>query len=148
LKGIRDLIALFAAFFVAALAAVATFARPSLDEYMAGTTPQLGRRKLTRRQFVCYLFGYLAVLAFSLFLAIVAAEIVAPSLRRGIPPGALWWLQAGLGTLFVLAFWNMVVTTLLGIYFLVARIHLEPVRTEEPPTPQGADNRPNNRRAA
>src|SRR5437660_212449 len=61
LKGVRELIALFAAFFVVALAAVATFSRESLDLPMEGTTPTLDGRDLNRRQFVCYLFGYLSV---------------------------------------------------------------------------------------
>lgn len=39
LKGIRELIGLFAAFFVVALAAVSTFALESLDKPMVGTTP-------------------------------------------------------------------------------------------------------------
>jgi hypothetical protein len=55
LKSLRDLIALLAAFFVAALAAVSTFARESLDLPMEGTTPTLRGQDLTRRQFVSYL---------------------------------------------------------------------------------------------
>jgi hypothetical protein len=141
LKSIRELIALFAAFFVVALAAVATFARPSLDEPMQGTTPRLDNRDLSRRQFVCYLFGYLAVLSFGLFLGAIAAEIVFPSLHAALPPRALWWVKGICGTIFTFGFWNMVITTLLGIYFLVERVHLD-----TPATPK--ENKPLNRRAA
>jgi hypothetical protein len=124
LKGVRDLIALFAAFFVVALAAVATFARPSLDELMQGTSPKLDDRELSRREFVCYLFGYLAVVSFALFLAAVVAQIIAPSLRLELSARSLWWVKAVCGTVFAFGFWNMFITTLLGIYFLVERVHL------------------------
>jgi Trk-type K+ transport system membrane component len=100
LKGVRDLIALFAAFFVVALAAVATFSRESLDLPMEGTTPTLDGKELSRRQFVCYLFGYLAVLSFALFLAAVLAQIITPSLRAELPAQALWWVKAVSGTVF------------------------------------------------
>lgn len=125
LHGVRDLIVLFAAFFVAALAAVATFARESLDDLMQGASPRLHDRELTRRQFVSYLFGYLAVLSFGLFLAIIAAEIVVPSLHVVLSPRVFSWFKAITGTIFVFAFWNMIVTTLLGVYFLVERVNFD-----------------------
>lgn len=128
IRGLRDLIALLAAFFVVALAAVATFAEATLDRPMQGRTPTLDKHDLTRRQFVCYLFGYLATLSFVLFLSAIAAQVLAPSLKAELSPSALWWAKAIGGTLFALAFWNMIVTTLLGIYFLVERVHLaEPI---------------------
>lgn len=125
LHGVRDLIVLFSAFFVAALAAVATFARESLDDLMQGTSPRLNDRELTRRQFVSYLFGYLAVLSFVIFLAIVAAEIVAPSFHTMISAALLPWVKGMSGAIFAFAFWNMVVTTLLGVYFLVERVNFD-----------------------
>ena len=125
LHGVRDLIVLFSAFFVAALAAVATFARESLDDLMQGTSPRLNDRELTRRQFVSYLFGYLAVLSFIIFLAIVAAEMVAPSLHVLVRPVLFQWIKGLSGAIFAFAFWNMVVTTLLGVYFLVERVNFD-----------------------
>jgi hypothetical protein len=133
LHGVRDLIALFTAFFVAALAAVATFARESLDDLMQGTSPRLHERELTRRQFVSYLFGYLAVLSFGLFLAIVAAEIIAPSLHVAFSPRVFSWVRAISGTVFVFAFWNMIVTTLLGVYFLVERVNFDETTADGSP---------------
>jgi branched-subunit amino acid transport protein len=124
LQSVRDLIALLAAFFVAALAAVATFARETLDQPMEGTTPTLYGKDLTRRQFISYLFGYLSFIAFALFFCIVAAQIISPSLWVWLSPSQMWWCKAITGTLFVFMFWNMTVTTLLGIYFLIERVHL------------------------
>jgi hypothetical protein len=125
LKGVRELIAHFAAFYVVALAAVATFSRESLDLPIEGTTPTLNGKSLSRRQFVCYLFGYLAVLSFALFLAAVFAQIIAPSARMELSAIALWWVKAVCGTIFAFGFWNMIITTMLGIYFLVERVHIE-----------------------
>lgn len=124
LDSIRDLIALLAAFYVVALAAVATFQQETLDKSMEGTTPKLYGKDLTRRQFVCYLFGYLAFLAFSLFLVIIVAQAVVPSANVLLDPDPLWWVTGVLGAVFAFFFWNMIVTTLLGIYFLVERVHL------------------------
>lgn len=142
LKGIRELIGLFAAFFVVALAAVSTFARPSLDQLMEGTPPKLAGRDLTRRQFVCYLFGYLAALSFTLFLACVAAEIIAPSLRHLFSPLILWWIRALLGAVFAFGFWSMVVTTFLGIWFLVERVHVGAPDGAEAEAPRPRPERP------
>ena len=79
LKGLHDLIGLLAAFFVAALAAVSTVDRKSLDGAMLGQPPTLDGEPLSRRRFVCLLFGYLSVLAFALYVATTVAEAVAPS---------------------------------------------------------------------
>lgn len=142
LKSICDFIVLLAAFFVAALAAVAAFDSETLDREMQGTTPTLRGRNLTRRQFVCYLFGYLAVLSFTLFLAIVAANIVVPSLHVVLSEKALWWTRAITGSIFVFGFWNMIVTTLLGIYFLVERVNIDPVSLNGPkPSARPPDRR-------
>jgi hypothetical protein len=132
LKGVRDLIALLAAFYVVALAAVSTFDRPGLDKPMEGTPPTLDGKDQTRRQYVCFLFGYLSALSFVLFLVSVGAEIVAPSLRVTFNPTVLWWLRAILGSIFTFGFWSMIVTTMLGIWFLIERVHLKEPESGEP----------------
>lgn len=132
LKSLRDLIALLAAFFVAALAAVATFAREGLDEPMEGTTPTLHDVDLTRRQYVTYLFGYLAFTAFALFFCIVLAQLLTPSLWLWLSPRVMWWVKAIAGTMFIFAFWNMAVTTMLGIYFLIERVHIQKDKPSPP----------------
>lgn len=141
LQGVHDLIVLFSAFFVVALAAVATFAPGSLDELMHGTPPLLHERELTRRQFVCYLFGYLAVLSFLLFLAIVGAQIVVPSLHVILSPALFSWLKLIAGTVFTLAFWNMMITTMLGVYFLIERVNVNE-STAAGGGPRGSRRRP------
>lgn len=125
LKGVRELIALLGAFYVAALAAVATFARPTLDMPMEGTPPELAGRPLTRRQYVCYLFGYLALVAFTLFIVLVAAEALAPSIKIVVAKEYLSWVRNILIVPLAFVFWNMMITTMLGVYFLVDKVHIE-----------------------
>ncbi len=86
-----DLLELLAAFFIAALAAVATFERAGLDEPMKGSSPATLRRyrksaqgnvegPLTRRQYICYLFGYLSFISLLFFILINFARVAAPGL--------------------------------------------------------------------
>ncbi|MBF4328530.1 hypothetical protein EAY16_24965, partial [Vibrio anguillarum] len=64
---VNGLLQILIGFFVASLAAVATFQREGLDEVMVGKAPTLRGEKITRRQFVCYMFGYLALVSIVLY---------------------------------------------------------------------------------
>ncbi|MEE9339777.1 MAG: hypothetical protein V3U87_17030 [Methylococcaceae bacterium] len=72
---ITGLIQILVGFYIAALAAVATFQKEGLDSFLAGegATLVVQRRgieksiQLTRRKFVCYLFGYLAFVGIALY---------------------------------------------------------------------------------
>jgi hypothetical protein len=81
--GVISLLNLMIAFFIAALAAVATFDKPSLDEGMKGEPAILKVRtskgierlhKLTNRQFICYIFGYLSFASIMLIAALYMAR--------------------------------------------------------------------------
>ena len=125
-------------FFIAALAAVATFDRPSLDETMPDPAPTLELRTrgmdepvaLTLRMFLTHLFAYLTALAFFTALFCIAADLVAPSvvaviptipytkteivtpILKGVYVASLAWLIS-----------NIVFTGLFGLYFLAERMH-------------------------
>ena len=126
LRQLHDLIGLLAAFFVAALAAVSTVDRKSLDAPMIGTPPILYGEALSRRRFVCMLFGYLSFVAFALYLCSIIADVFAPSLRAVVTPSWLGYLKVTLGGAYGFAFWNMSTTTMLGIWFLVDRVPTGP----------------------
>lgn len=130
---IQELVKILAGFFIAALAAIATFQKVDLDRVMAGTPPTLeefdedeGRdviTALTRRRFLCFLFGYLAFLALALFIATAAALIVKPWAMTAIPPHLIPWAR-GLATfVFMFGFWHMMTIALLGLYYLTDRLH-------------------------
>lgn len=137
--GILDLLNLLIAFFIAALAAVATFDRPGLDDPMKGE-PALMKRKgkdgivrdkiLSHRQFICYLFGYLSFISIMLLLALYAIRLV------GSDAVGLLDIDFSLGSIVIelrsvaravgsfalfFVFGQIIVTMLLGIYFLADR---------------------------
>ncbi len=139
LKEFQTLLSFLAAFFLAALAAVATFNKPSLDTLMAGEPPTLWVQRsgyfvlarLTRRQFVCYLFGYLSFVSMALFLIIAGLNAARPSIW--LIPQSDWytWSKAAMVCLGSFVLWNMICTTLLGLYYLSERIHREADQPKE-----------------
>ena len=116
-------------FYIAALAAVATMTQENLDQRLKGQDAILERKldggveqvELTRRQFLCFLFGYLAFMSIFLYFAGVAAPLVAhlyaamPFLDATYPFLALF--------LYLLLYSNLFTTTLFGLHYLTDRIH-------------------------
>jgi hypothetical protein len=136
---IQNLLSILTGFFIAALAAVATFDADgkSMDSPMPGKTPVTlrvrnngGTEKLSRRRFLCLLFGYLAFLSLALFLVGVLArsfhkplwsiasaklDLLQPNLSDQIA----WLLWLG----FCIALIQLMTNTLLGLFYLTDRIH-------------------------
>jgi hypothetical protein len=126
-------------FFIAALAAVATFPSTDLDEIMPNPAPTLVMRtggkseavELTYRVFLCHLFSYLTVLSFAGFVVGVASDLTAGSILfwlAMIPSPTIHSLVSScLHLVYLLLFaWlfaNLIVATVYGLYFLVERIH-------------------------
>lgn len=137
--GIINLLNLLIAFFIAALAAVATFNRVGLDDPLKGEPATMKRRAsdgvirekiLTHRQFICYLFGYLSFISIMLLLALYAIRLVgggaAPETDFmldvvGIAIPVREILRTVGSLVFFFVFGQIIVTMLLGIYFLADR---------------------------
>src|SRR5579859_4846912 len=70
IEGVDSLLQTLVGFYIASLAAIATFNKASLDFEMPGDPPKLrvtqhghsAKEPLTRRRFLCFMFGYLAFL--------------------------------------------------------------------------------------
>jgi hypothetical protein len=118
-------------FYIASLAAVATFNQENMDKPMAGKSPVLSVRrrgrmkdeKLTRRRFLCFLFGYLAFLSVLMLFIGIGANLVAPAVSQEIDGDFgfyLKWLFAGC---YIFVGYNLIFTTLLGLYYMTDRIH-------------------------
>lgn len=133
LYDLKDLLVFLSAFFLAALAAVATFGRESLDEVMAGTPPTLrtldraGKKivkPLTRREFVSYLFGYLSFVSIVLFIIILGLKAFYPMLGY---VGVEWIEYLRPVCVFLLSFMtmNLLCVTFLGLWFLTYRINAD-----------------------
>tara|TARA_Y100000052_G_C2915561_1_gene65120 strand:+ start:127 stop:696 length:570 start_codon:yes stop_codon:yes gene_type:complete len=111
-------------FFIAALAAVATFNKNDIDELMANP-PKIEifhhgsylMVEMTRRRFLCVLFSYLT--ATSIFLVIFTRFALALQLPSGLMLAASWFGVS----LFLFVLWQMILATVLGLYYLGERLH-------------------------
>lgn len=118
-------------FYIASLAAVATFDREIMDSVMAGQPPILKRKidneteeeELTRRRFLSLMFGYLSLLSFFLYFLGTFVNLVAPSLLTLVSVKILPYLKWGLVFVFLFLASNLFITTLLGLYYMSDRIH-------------------------
>lgn len=119
--GVSSLIQVLVGFYVATLAAVATFPTSSLDEDTNRITFE--GRPLKRRRFLAYLFGYLALLSLCLFVALLFRPLIHGLL--GQIDHVLFQKMLRLTFVFIyqFVFWQMVFITLLGLYYLTDRIH-------------------------
>lgn len=132
---VNGLLQVLIGFYIAALAAVSTFSSPSIDEVMAGDPPTLlekfrGQKikvELTRRRFVCYLFGYLALVSFMLFcLGMISVLIGKPFhlwLVTFVSAEIILWLKTFFVSVYIFILMNIITTTLLWLYFLAVRFH-------------------------
>jgi len=117
-------------FYIAALAAIATFNRPDIDEVMPDPTPTLkveigGRPNvidLTRRRFLAYLFAFLCWESIALLITCVFTGIVAAELMVAMGSYAFIAKYAFL-FLLLLLFWQLVFATCLGLYYLGDRLN-------------------------
>lgn len=129
---VNSLLAVLVGFYIAALAAVASFPSEALDQEMRGRCPTLKvkrggevfEEKLTRRRFLCIVFGFCSFIAMIIYFIGVGTRIVSPSVEwrgpsfLGWPLLELLWLLVYSGGLSCLA-----VATLLGMHYLVDRMH-------------------------
>ena len=134
IAGFTQILGILAPFFIASLAAVATFAANELFDTKfqmveALTLDRLERgqwrtRTLTVRQFLSLLFGYCGFVSLLLFLISLVAHVIAPGVSI-----VLGGLSPALGTIFfvlyLFAFFHMMTATVIGIYYLSDRMHRE-----------------------
>lgn len=129
-------------FYIAALAAAATFSNTSLDEEMAGkNVPMLDIQRggetfnvaLTLRVFMCHLFAYLCALSFLTCVVGIAIVEFAPIVKQleadnvqhsVAAPAAFVFRYAVVGW-FTFCLLRIVTITLHGLFFLIERMHQE-----------------------
>jgi hypothetical protein len=120
-------------FYVAALVAAATFSHPDLDKTITvGPVALIGRdadgkkvsEALSRREFACMIFGYLAFLAlvFSITAAIAVSFSEAAGSVRWVGEYAVY-LRAAFILVFSMMIANLFVVTSLGLYYLMDRLY-------------------------
>jgi hypothetical protein len=127
-------------FFITALAAVATFNRPDMDETMSEPPPKtliahqggMVEVAMTRRMFLSYLFSYLSILSFCLFLFTTALPYIISNIyyicETLIPDPYNFYIKFiivnSISLLTIYFFSSLLVTMLHGIYFLCERMHM------------------------
>lgn len=119
-QSVGALMQVLVGFYVAALAAVATFQSSSLDENVIGMT--LDDKPIRRRQFLAYLFGYLALLSLTLFILMLFRG-VPTVVAEQFPERFQTFAYLAFAMIHQLVFWQMICVTLLGLHYLTDRIH-------------------------
>lgn len=139
LSNMLTLLAVLPGFFIAALAAVATFDRPEMDEQMPEPAPTLAIYRqgawldvnLTRRTFLTYLFSYLSVLSLLAAALCIGGQALGPWIESLFAPSnagackyAAVLASKGLFMFMLLAVCSSLLVTMLhGIYFIAERMH-------------------------
>lgn len=127
-------------FYLAGLAAIATFGNPTIDQEMAGTPPEIeilikGKKtsiKLTRRQFLSYLFSYLTTISFCLcciFLLLNNLTENITYLHKALThsnTSLYLWVILKNCVIFSISFLfsSLITSSLHALYYLTERIHL------------------------
>ncbi|OYD52646.1 hypothetical protein CGK74_16890 [Thauera propionica] len=140
---ITDLLQIMTGFYVAALAAVATFPSPVLDQPLDGSPAMLvemrkgveKRIPLTRRRFLSLLFGHLALLSICIYFIGGFASLVSSGVAALLPEGARLCIRASFVIIYSVVSAHLLVVTMLGLYYLSYRIH-------RPPSGNQADHSP------
>lgn len=131
LDQLNSLLGILVGFFIAALAAVATFDRPSMDDPMPGIVPTMRVNEkgasydvpLSRRIFLSQLFGYLTVASLVVFALGAVGQLSASTLQSALMPKAYNWGRIVFVYLYAFGLANVLINTLLGVFYLSFRIH-------------------------
>lgn len=119
---VNGILQILSGFYIAAMAAVATFQKPGMDQVMDGTPPTLKGKVLSRRKFLTYLFGYLAFTSIFMYLAGGGLQLLALTITN-----ILWlkitWVKFILVASYIFIITNIISTTILGMYFMIDKMH-------------------------
>ena len=120
-------------FYIAALAAISTFNKADIDQLMPEPTPKMeiliqGEKNtidLTRRRFLCMLFAFLVAESIVIALLAIFALNFAGVIKLLLHP--YLYFQMGINYLFLFIFntlfWQLIVSTFLGLYYLGDKMH-------------------------
>ncbi|WP_186059649.1 hypothetical protein [Burkholderia gladioli] len=118
-------------FYIAALAAIATFNRVDIDRIMPAPPPRMnvnirGRSiaiDLTRRRFLCVLLAFLTAESLVLIVTAMFGLSAAPSIKTAFSDEHQRIVLYVCFAIYMLFFWQMLCVTFLGLFYLGERIH-------------------------
>lgn len=120
-------------FYIAALAAIATFPRVEIDQIISGNSPPRIKNvdsqgnsnviDLTRRRFLCLMFAFLTAECIMLTLFSIVGISIAEPVREMLPSWAHTGLFVGAAFFYFLLLFQLIVATFWGLYYLGEKIH-------------------------
>lgn len=127
---VNSIIGILAGFYIASLAAVSTFQSANLDEPIKGSGMKApvyleGKEQfipLNRRSFLCYLFGYCAFLSIFILGFGIATQVIHPSITS-LTGQIVFFLKLVWIACYSLMIGSLIVTTFLGLHYLIDRMH-------------------------
>ncbi|WP_454834492.1 hypothetical protein [Rahnella aceris] len=124
---VNGILQILSGFYIASMAAVATFQKKGMDDPMDGTPPTLKGEELTRRKFLTYLFGYLAFASILLYFIGGGLQLLSLNIGKFVWINILI-IKECLVILYLFTVMNILCTTLLGMYFMIDKMHNEKVK--------------------
>lgn len=128
---ITGILQILTGFYIASLAAISTFNKKGMDDIMPGEPPTLKvsyrgsirTDRLTRRRFLCLMFGYLAYLSLILYFLGETANLIKENAMIIVAVQYHAMVKWVFVSIYLFLSNNLIITTLLGLYYMVDRIH-------------------------
>ena len=111
-------------FYIAGLAAIATLNSDNMDVYMRNPCPLLNGEKVKRRLFLAQLFSYLTIGSLILFILTLIGRFSASiNILKDVSIYIYYTLYAIFSFIYFYFFWQIMLLTCLGLYYLGEKIH-------------------------
>jgi hypothetical protein len=120
-------------FYIAALAAVATFGKEGIDSYLPEPMPYINtnvlgetvKSYLTRRTFLCMLFAFLTYESIVLVVLSIACILIGAESHTLILAGfdLSWYANLAVKFIYLLILFQMIIATFWGLFYLGYKIH-------------------------
>ncbi len=118
-------------FYIAALAAIATFNKIDIDKTMPSPAPRIdiivqGKSiaiELTRRRFLCSMFAFLTAESMILVMLSVFGQTISVPVKAMLSAQFHVWASALFMLIYMFIFLQMLITTFWGLYYLGDRLH-------------------------
>lgn len=131
IQGLTQFVQTLPGFYIAALAAIVTFSSGRMDDLIPEPTPtvqemsrgRLNAIPLTRRRFLSMMFAFLTAESFLLVLLGIAGTTFAPTFKELITGRFQAITAAAFLVLYCYCFFQMLVATFWGLFYLGSRIH-------------------------
>lgn len=118
-------------FYIAALAAIATFNKKDIDKTMPAPAPKLDilvrdqtvTIELTRRRFLCSMFAFLTAESLILIVLAIFGQAIYLPIKTSLSVQYHSWVSAAYILVLLCVFWQMLITSFWGLFYLGDRLH-------------------------